>query len=321
MRPSIFIGSSSEGLKIAEEIEKQLKKDADIDIWNKGVFKLNRSYLRSLDRAAFLHDFAILVITPDDFLTSRNKKYKVARDNVVFEHGLFMGRLGLRRAFLICDESVKVPSDYSGIAIAKYKYQDDLESALKEPCNLVRKRISELSNRSEISFLPSTSLAIGYYENFVKKVNNTLDISEEIKIEGKKVNCKSFTLTILIPSRLSDISPINLNKTVKGLNKNIKSVSVRTPYRDFPFFIKAVDTFGSDCALELFDLPATLLASKKAINVILADSSFGKSRDKEKLEQREIHNFRKTLDYLIEEDLGIDNKHIKTRDLSYLKNL
>ena len=92
MRPSIFIGSSSEGLKVAEEIEKQLKKDADIDIWNKGVFKLNRSYLRSLDRAAFLHDFAILVITPDDVITSRGTKQMAPRDNVVFEHGLFLGQ-------------------------------------------------------------------------------------------------------------------------------------------------------------------------------------------------------------------------------------
>ena len=60
-KPTIFIGSSSEGLETARAIKQQFDAEADVDLWNEGVFKLNASYLESLLRAVNLYDFAILV--------------------------------------------------------------------------------------------------------------------------------------------------------------------------------------------------------------------------------------------------------------------
>jgi hypothetical protein len=38
--------------------------------------------------------FAVLIITPDDVVSSRDIEAQAPRDNVMFELGLFMGRLG-----------------------------------------------------------------------------------------------------------------------------------------------------------------------------------------------------------------------------------
>ena len=39
-------------------------------------------------------DFAVMILSPDDMTESRDQSYASPRDNVLFELGLFMGRLG-----------------------------------------------------------------------------------------------------------------------------------------------------------------------------------------------------------------------------------
>src|SRR5467141_2298945 len=91
--PSLFIGSSSEGLQVAREVELQLHKHALVTIWQHDVFKPGKSNLESLDiRNEF--DFALMVMTPDDALEVQGESFKAPRDNVLFELGLFMGCLG-----------------------------------------------------------------------------------------------------------------------------------------------------------------------------------------------------------------------------------
>src|SRR5688572_5921484 len=92
-KPRVFIGSSSEGLTIARAIKKELSAIAEVEIWDEDVFIVNKSYLETLIEIPNLYDFAILVATKDDQLEKREKFSKVPRDNVIFEFGLFLGRL------------------------------------------------------------------------------------------------------------------------------------------------------------------------------------------------------------------------------------
>jgi predicted nucleotide-binding protein len=96
-RPSVFVGSSSEGLDIAREIELQLLAVADVNLWTNGIFVLGEGILESLVNALDKFDFAIMVLSPDDLLETRGQNFASPRDNVLFELGLFMGRLGRRR--------------------------------------------------------------------------------------------------------------------------------------------------------------------------------------------------------------------------------
>ena len=62
--------------------------------------------------------FGIVLYTPDDEGSAKSeKKYQPrARQNVVFEHGLLIGKLGREKVFpLVTDHSVELPGDISGM--------------------------------------------------------------------------------------------------------------------------------------------------------------------------------------------------------------
>lgn len=148
-RPSLFIGSSSEGLEIARAIGVQLQKDAEITIWNEGFFSPSQTTLETLVNSLDRFDFAILVLTPDDFVVSRNMQSSGPRDNVMFELGLFMGHLGRSRTFIVYDEhaKLKIPSDLAGVTPATYdgnRRDQNLISAVSPACVLIRKAIKDL---------------------------------------------------------------------------------------------------------------------------------------------------------------------------------
>ena len=62
--------------------------------------------------------FAIALLSPDDFGGSKKEADKInnrARQNVIFEMGYFMGRLGRTKVRALCKEGVEMLSDYDGV--------------------------------------------------------------------------------------------------------------------------------------------------------------------------------------------------------------
>ena len=94
MKSSVFIGSSTEGLEFARAIRQSLDEVAEITLWNEDFIELGDTVVEALTKAVDRFDFAVLVLTPDDLLTSRETTTFGPRDNVIFELGLFMGALG-----------------------------------------------------------------------------------------------------------------------------------------------------------------------------------------------------------------------------------
>lgn len=147
--PSLFIGSSTEALDVARAIKFQLKEEAEVTIWNEGLFGLGKSALESLVQSLEKFDFAILVLSADDLVLSRNSLSFSSRDNVGFELGLFTGHLKQARTFIICEgkKSLKIPSDLAGITIATYdaeRSDKNLIAAVGDACFQIRQRIREL---------------------------------------------------------------------------------------------------------------------------------------------------------------------------------
>jgi hypothetical protein len=312
-KPSIFIGSSSEGLVVAEAVKQAFADFDEVDIWTEGVFGLNQAYLESLLRAANLYDFAILCLTADDLVESRGITQKAPRDNLVFELGLFMGRMGVNRAFILCEDSIKILSDFEGIAVTTFQHPQEgsLSAVVRAACQGIRQSMESALQKSEPGFLPSTALAIGYFENFISKIYEALVSRQEFFIENpptgaasqdgqpaKPVIYDSFSLNIIIPHSLDDLEQNNLRWIVRDL----KQIVLKTGFRRFPFYVESeVEAENPDGSgkrrLVLFDIPTTLLASRKVIQMLVGGSAIGDDLSAAKLEQREILNFEKTLRY------------------------
>jgi predicted nucleotide-binding protein len=101
MKPKIFIGSSVEGLSVAYAIQQNLLHDAEATVWSQGVFDLSATTIESLNKVLDSVDFSIFVFSADDETTMRGTTTPSIRDNVLFEFGLFIGKLGRDRVFFI----------------------------------------------------------------------------------------------------------------------------------------------------------------------------------------------------------------------------
>ena len=117
-------------------------------VWTDGVFKVANYPLQDLEAQIDDSDFAIAIAHADDLTESRGKDWPSPRDNVVFELGLFMGRLGRARAILMepREEKIKLPSDLTGITTITYFYEKGVDAlALLAPaCNRLRDHIIAL---------------------------------------------------------------------------------------------------------------------------------------------------------------------------------
>jgi hypothetical protein len=155
LKPKIFVGSSSEALPLAYAIQENLEQAADVTVWTQDIFKPSRYSLESLEMALDAHEYGIFVFTPDDLTLFRTHNYRTVRDNIIFEFGLFVGRLGKEHCFFIAPRSsddMHLPSDLAGLNSLTYEPNriDNLVAALGPACNQIRRDLSS-SNADSVS--------------------------------------------------------------------------------------------------------------------------------------------------------------------------
>lgn len=148
-RIRLFVISSVESLPVARALENAFAYDNFVTtVWTNGVFRVASYPLQSLFDAVDASDFAVAIAHADDTASIRGQEWPVPRDNVVFELGLFMGRLGKDRAILMesRDHGVKLPSDLTGITTIPYRYQlgGDTAALMAPACNQLRDHILRL---------------------------------------------------------------------------------------------------------------------------------------------------------------------------------
>jgi hypothetical protein len=148
-KPALFIGSSSDGVEFARAVRSSLVQDAEVTVWDEGFFTIGSTFIESLVNALPRFDFAAVVLTPDDLVKSREVTVFGPRDNAVFEVGLFMGRLGRSRTFVIrpSGNDLRLPSDLAGLTTAAYDWpraDGNVQAAVGAACDHIRGMIRSL---------------------------------------------------------------------------------------------------------------------------------------------------------------------------------
>jgi predicted nucleotide-binding protein/O-acetyl-ADP-ribose deacetylase (regulator of RNase III) len=155
MMPRVFIGSSGEALDVSYAVQEELARDFDVTVWNQDVFRLSHDALDSLLQALDSSDAGVFILKPDDVTESRGESRSTIRDNVIFELGMFIGRLGRDRTFLLLPTTptVHLPSDLAGIVTARYdagRFSTQPRAAVGSSCTQIRRAIRAIQPRMVI---------------------------------------------------------------------------------------------------------------------------------------------------------------------------
>jgi 8-oxo-dGTP pyrophosphatase MutT (NUDIX family) len=152
----IFIASSSKGKRYANAIQDNLQPAVECVVWDQGEFKFTSSTLENLIAGIEGYDAAIFVLAPDDKLTPSDKNEKIgtsktaSRDNVVFELGLFIGRLGRIRTFIVLPEQMaelQLPTDLLGTVVGSFdasRGDSNWKASLAPVCAAIQEQVGRL---------------------------------------------------------------------------------------------------------------------------------------------------------------------------------
>jgi predicted nucleotide-binding protein len=132
-KAKIFIGSSGRALILAQRLRDELSANfSEATVWNDASQgQAGLMIIEMLENATREYDFAVLILTRDDvvFREGGDTEKRQARDNCIFEAGLFMGALGRQRCFLVSGvRADELPVDLRGIIYYALTEPADFES-------------------------------------------------------------------------------------------------------------------------------------------------------------------------------------------------
>lgn len=134
-KSKIFIASSESAHTFAKmiRIEVNTAQYCEAETWKDALSSSGaQSKIEALEYWLKVYDYAIIIFTNADLLTKDAGQDSKARDDCVFEAGLFMALLGRKRCMLLSSvETSDLPSDLGGITLTKFIEPDDLTNIAK----------------------------------------------------------------------------------------------------------------------------------------------------------------------------------------------
>ena len=291
MKRKLFIGSSTEGLHIAEQLKAKIDSECgdwiSSEIWNDGsVFSMNKNALDCLVRASRKFEYGILVATKDDIIKSRKKGNAVPRDNVILEMGMFLGSLGLTRAFLLVEEKSKLPTDYNGVTVPYF--QKGIKGSLENAIKTIIDAFDKTKYTYNLKPVPSAALALGYFENFIEVLaKNRLEQNIEFKVD------------ILLPKNLKDINAEKI--AYRNYNKS-KEVSV------FDDGKRPIIYELENQKHHYWDIPTTLSTLNKLMDILIPSDEIGINQEKQDWIEHELRNFKGTIEILVQKSVACKDR-------------
>jgi len=206
MKPELFIGSSVEGLNIVEAVEQDLQHRFNVTAWKSGVFNVGKIALNDLLSQLDKSDFGIFIFSADDITQIRGTEYSTVRDNVLYELGLYTGRLGLNNVFILKPSNSKydfhLPSDLSGINVGVYDTSRNFAAAISPFCGNLKSQIFnnnkyplngkwkftwQVKNSNSYPSIIEEEVEIFHYDNKLKFIHSIGD-KERYMVSGTLIN-------------------------------------------------------------------------------------------------------------------------------------
>jgi len=294
LKPKIFIGSSTDGYDTAKKVKDFLSVAADCYLWqDSDVWEPNMSTFDNLLRMVGFFDFGVFVATADDLTFTNETIVTESRDNVIVEMSLFLGAMGRDKSFLLVEDGVKLPSDFNGIYMPRFKVKDD--NSIKAACDAYARKIDEHYTLGHLSLYPTTVLAISYYNNFVAGQVQGAQNAQAMEIDGVKYS--DFSLNVVLPNDLK--GAIGERAVVFYKKHNFIENSLQTPGRMKP--VKFQFDPGKAPLAMMYDMPTTLSGIEDSLALILQKGFYGRTKIQELIEQKELNNFRRVLQMKIDE--------------------
>lgn len=302
MKPSIIIFSSKKSLPVAEGIRDNLQDVFHPELWTEGLFdEHNTIPLWVFLKKLMCYDCAAVVLGDDDVRQKEGlgDDELVPRDNVIFELGAAMARMGPQKTFIFtpADKNVILPSYFRGVMVKRYRHETgargDYKASTGSACGDVKRHLKTLKEDAFHSDLPAQGLAIGYFANFIERLYKGLREDQDLELPIKlpwKPSC-GFTVTSFIPDGI--ISRASADRKLKELGAT--NVLVRL-FRDRDMSVYALPRATDHDPLHILDIPTTLLTSGKVIEKI--DSfwgNFGDTLFQQQLLRREQISFSRKL--------------------------
>ena len=297
-KKKIFIGSSKKEESLAKKARIILEKEFPFEVivwtdelWEKGTFRLNSSTLDGLMKATLRCDFGLMIGTKDDKVEVKGQEKFKARDNVIFELGLFMGRVGLTHVAFAVEHDLDVMSDADGICLAyfdKHK-RDSFKSAINKAGVYFTNAPQTLAN-----FFPSATLAATYYKNLLYPIYKYHLKNKCFKVDNESYDkCK---IKVLIPDKLD--ADLNLQFEKIKRDENLKKIIFDFEGRARHVHVNAEVINGE---LIFMDLPTILTGINYSIQCLLPVEFKLKKVEYTDILKRELVRFEETLDELIQE--------------------
>lgn len=298
IKPKIFIGSSLESEDIAKLVKHSLEPECECVNWKDQFFQMNQSTYDTLIKKAMGFDYAVFVGGKDDRVsrlgTLRGRGKYSPRDNIYLELGLYTGILTKERTFFLLHESVTVASDLMGIMMLHYKSRIEVMNA----CRRIKEKIEEEERISRIGFLPSTSLAIGYFHNFLSQIGSALVNLETVEINGVIYSIEENRkyVDIVIPENVEE----DWQPWAKEFYKknNCVCVDIGGTIRKMNVMIN-FESLKRKQEIHILEVPQTLRSAFYAVDLASGKDFTGEIRSNIEVKKKEVRNFVRTVNNLV----------------------
>lgn len=214
VKPRIFIGSASESLDTARMIEHRLHSMAEIVMWDAMMIGIGEITIDALIDIVDTVDFAIIVFSNHDKVMSRSNYFEAPRDNVIFELGLFMSKLGKNRTYIINNSpGLKIPSDLAGITFGMLnstRQDNNLAAAVSPVCTEIEIQITRLGIRPD---------RINFYNSQKNIISVENDIAKSCQVIFKKIGIHQLDNTLADGLNVKNcIDKVNNTLSFLGVN-------------------------------------------------------------------------------------------------------